>query len=608
MSMEADSLLEHAGFLRALTRSLLADPNAAEDVVQQTYLTALEHPPRHRRNLRAWLGVLARNLALRTRRTAVRRARRERRSAQGERIPPADEIAARVELQRKAAEAVLALDEPYRSTIVQRYFDGLSPAEIAQDRGIPVATVKTRLRRAMEQLRSRLDAEHGGNRRAWSALLLPAAWSIRPAAAATVLLAVAVVGTGALVSRASLSGKAPAVRSEAVRVAVVPPEEEPVVAASAVPVAVDARVPSLSPVEPGSVAGRVRLSGWGSALGCTVFLRRRVPGSDGGDVWEERDRAASADGSFEFGSVAPGRYEIEADHPAYAPHKFRFDLDDDEGPFFDILLRRGGALDIAVVGPWGEPLANEHLRVHEEAGDLVHEGFTDSEGRLLCDRLAAGRYEIRRGGLRMCATAVPAEIVDVILEVSCGLTGVVFGPDGGLLRGALVSLRPDEGQAVGVAVADQYGFFAMRGIPEGEHDLIVQAVGDEHYEVRVGRVRLDAGQLLDCPVRIEPTRLAGVVVCEEGTSFDPRNVRLTAISLDGGGPGVDAWADPLGGFAFVGLLSGRYRIEVDPGDPLLQETAGEIDFSRGGHRSGLVFTLRPKRVGRLRLKVLEPDG
>ncbi|MHC4223784.1 MAG: hypothetical protein ACYSUN_07335, partial [Planctomycetota bacterium] len=71
---------------------------------------------------------------------------------------------------------------------------------------------------------------------------------------------------------------------------------------------------------------------------------------------------------------------------------------------------------------------------------------------------------------------------------------------------------------------------------------------------------------------------------------------------------VDAWADPLGGFAFVGLLPGRYRVEVDPGDPLLEGTAREIDFSRGGYWSGARFTLRPKRVGKLRLVILEPDG
>jgi hypothetical protein len=396
------------------------------------------------------------------------------------------------------------------------------------------------------------------------------------------------------------------------RVAVVREDGERVVTASVVPAfaesPAESGTPSMPLVDPGAVAGRVRLADWGSALGCTVFLRRRLTDQNGREIWEERDKATDSDGYFEFGSVPTGRYEIEADHPAYAPHKFRFDLDDDAGPLFDILLTRGGTLGIAALGPWGEPLANEHLRVFEERGGFVHEGFTDREGRLCCDRLAAGRYEVRRGGLRMGATVVPAEIVEVVLEISCGLTGVVFGPDGGPLRGALVSLRRDKEDAVAVAVADEHGFYAMHGVPEGNYDLLVQVVGDEHYQVRVGKVRLGAGQLLDCPVRIEPTRLAGVVDCEEGTSFDPRKVRLTAVPLDSDGPGVEAWADPLGGFAFVGLLRGRYRIEVDPGDPFLEGAAREIDFSRGGHWSLGTFMLHPKRVGKLRLKVLEPDG
>jgi len=33
--------------------------------------------------------------------------------------------------------------------------------------GVPVATVHTRLSRALEKLRARLDREHGGKRRAW---------------------------------------------------------------------------------------------------------------------------------------------------------------------------------------------------------------------------------------------------------------------------------------------------------------------------------------------------------------------------------------------------------------------------------------------------------
>ena len=49
---------------------------------------------------------------------------------------------------------VSRLPEPYRSTLMQRYFDDKTPAEIAKSQGIPVNTVKTRLKRAKKQLGS----------------------------------------------------------------------------------------------------------------------------------------------------------------------------------------------------------------------------------------------------------------------------------------------------------------------------------------------------------------------------------------------------------------------------------------------------------------------
>jgi len=55
MPVAAEDLLKHAAFVRAMARSLLLDPHAADDVVQETWLTALEAPPRHAENLRGWL-------------------------------------------------------------------------------------------------------------------------------------------------------------------------------------------------------------------------------------------------------------------------------------------------------------------------------------------------------------------------------------------------------------------------------------------------------------------------------------------------------------------------------------------------------------------------
>ena len=45
-SRSMESLLEHAAFVRRLARVLVLDDARAEDVLQQTWLNALEHPPR----------------------------------------------------------------------------------------------------------------------------------------------------------------------------------------------------------------------------------------------------------------------------------------------------------------------------------------------------------------------------------------------------------------------------------------------------------------------------------------------------------------------------------------------------------------------------------
>jgi protocatechuate 3,4-dioxygenase beta subunit len=69
-------------------------------------------------------------------------------------------------------DAVLLLHEPYRTTVVLRFYEDLEPAEIARRLGINGATVRTRLKRGLDMLRARLDRD-AGDRRAWCLALLP---------------------------------------------------------------------------------------------------------------------------------------------------------------------------------------------------------------------------------------------------------------------------------------------------------------------------------------------------------------------------------------------------------------------------------------------------
>ncbi len=173
-SFRIDELLEHRSWATRLARSLLRDPSAADDVVQQTWIAALRRPPKRGRPVRGWLAGVIRNEARQHHRGEGRRKQRETRVAASKgHLPPAHEIAAKVEMQRLLAQAVLELDEPYATAVMLRYFEGLSAAEIARKRGVPAATVRSWLQRGLDKLRVALDRRHGGDRRSWQLALVP---------------------------------------------------------------------------------------------------------------------------------------------------------------------------------------------------------------------------------------------------------------------------------------------------------------------------------------------------------------------------------------------------------------------------------------------------
>jgi RNA polymerase sigma-70 factor (ECF subfamily) len=64
-------------------------------------------------------------------------------------------------VQRAVVDAVLALPEPCRVAVLLRFFDELPPREIAERVGAPVETVRTRIKRGIELLRTRLAGQLG---------------------------------------------------------------------------------------------------------------------------------------------------------------------------------------------------------------------------------------------------------------------------------------------------------------------------------------------------------------------------------------------------------------------------------------------------------------
>lgn len=174
-----EALLAHAGWVRELARGLVGDPHVADDLQQEAMAAALREPPAADRPLQGWLAAVVRNLARQRARGEGRRSERERIAARAEELPSADGVLERADVHRRLVELVLALDEPYRTVLLLRYFDGLPPRAIAARTGAPLETVRTRLARGLDRLRGELDRSE--RRSAWMAALLPLARRAAPA-------------------------------------------------------------------------------------------------------------------------------------------------------------------------------------------------------------------------------------------------------------------------------------------------------------------------------------------------------------------------------------------------------------------------------------------
>jgi RNA polymerase sigma-70 factor (ECF subfamily) len=158
--------------LRGLARDLVGDLHAADDLVQEAARRTLQSPPRQRGALGGWLRTVVLRLGLQHRRAQRHRQTRERAAARGERVEATVDVASRREALRAVTAALFALEEPYQTTLVLRYFEDRSPTEIAAGTKTSLATVKSRLQRGLQLLRARLDTNAAGD---WRRALIAAA-------------------------------------------------------------------------------------------------------------------------------------------------------------------------------------------------------------------------------------------------------------------------------------------------------------------------------------------------------------------------------------------------------------------------------------------------
>ena len=211
---ELEGLLAHSGWLRRFAAALVKDGDRAEDLAQEAMVSAWRHPAEHDehggRGGRAWLARVTRNLAVdRYRGDQRRREREEVAEADSERwVSTPEELIGDAEIHRLVAQAVAALPQPFRQTVVLHFYQGQTCADIARALNAPEGTIRWRLKEGLDRVRRELDARHGNDRSAWVAALaplMPRRWS-KPSHPAMMafgasVLALAVYSVSAQLSR-----------------------------------------------------------------------------------------------------------------------------------------------------------------------------------------------------------------------------------------------------------------------------------------------------------------------------------------------------------------------------------------------------------------------
>jgi len=147
---------------------LITGPADAEDAVQEAFVRAFYALTSFRQGapFKPWLLTIVKNCARNRTRWHLQQARLKDRLTRSQpttfafdlqSVPSAEATALRAEDHSQLITALASLSDSARLVITCRYLLDLSEAETAQVLGWPVGTVKSRLSRALDRLRAKLD-------------------------------------------------------------------------------------------------------------------------------------------------------------------------------------------------------------------------------------------------------------------------------------------------------------------------------------------------------------------------------------------------------------------------------------------------------------------
>lgn len=580
---DLEHLLARAGRMRSLARALCADAAGADDLVQDAFVAALEgrpvlsSSPAAPSSLAAWYARVLANLATDRRRSESARRERERRSSRAEAIPAASDLVERAEVQRRLVECVLALPEPYRAAVLERWFEERTPEEIARRLGVPSSTVRTRLQRGLALLRERLEREEG---RSWMAALAPLV-SIEAAARQGSAAAPAALSGGLLVS----TGAKVAIGIGALAVATWiawprlerEPESTPIAAAEAPPEL------ELDPVVEEVVSGPTREESPVDRPASVAAAPASPPkvSPEPSEAECERMEEGFVHASTLAGIVLRGRQPVESG-TAYLAHGVRFVPKDPRDRWIGMTtwMPKSGEEEVATC----------RIRVD---GTFAFEGLQPDWYTLAID---VGGGTCRQMHFNLMRGKRPARTVVIVIGTAT-IAGQVYDDEGQPLADARVVaslelVRNQENRVfTTVAWTDARGAYELGALPAGTYLVGMRREGrkddpnlDETLQatVAIGEERtVDFGMAGRKPV------WSGVLRARTGEPAAGGG----RIEIEGGEPKrkLETFYDLSGAFR-APLMPGHYAARVRAvGDPMRLVELGEVDVPERGLAHDLVL-------------------
>lgn len=576
--------------LLRLAVHMAPDVASAEDLVQQTFLAAIEKQKRWRAGapLLPWLfGILAK-LAKKQRRSARRRPEPDRLALRSAEDPAQHTLDA--ETRSAIRSALEGLPELYREVVRASLFDGKPPHEIARELERAPGTVRMQLLRGLELLRRALPAGLAGGalvlcgtrgEAALKAVVLEKAAGAAPVVLATSTLTLGglLVSTKALlavvVSLAGLCAWCFWPRAEP-NASASEVKDPPGVPAAAVAGAAEVE---LAPAAPDASRERSAVASAEADRGATakpaggVFLVGRILGAAPGHLEGIELEVGMQTGSAKGHPRADGSFEI--DLAAAGP-----EVREKQGPLgltFKITPPKPKPGETSRISIW----ARHPLYISE------HEAVTATD---LFAPLAPGERREVRCELRMRAAAVVAGRVRVPAGWSVEEADVVL-EDLALERDELFGFAEEHSNC------DAQGKYAIKSLRQGE--LLVRAESPGLLPVAV-RVRLEQGKVLELPD----------LVLEEGSCTIRGRVDLPAqlspsarlvppAGMHSPVGGLRIWAERVAGQEEAGLSGALGGAVLDA-----QRASREREL-RGGYRV-VHQACTPEADGRFDLRGLEP--